>query len=146
MESPHIVLLRDALGGTPITQAEIRDALQRVDRLVADLAGDLQVSYAGPFVGPPLAPEQHQLCVREHHWPRDVHAWGVALCSTHPTHAGRADWRLGGVSRDRLPIVLQALPAFFAGYAQSAADAGMAKRGSCRRLREIAHALALTGA
>ena len=142
MESPHLIFLKNAADGQPASSALLRDALHRLDHMLADLAGDLRIAYAGPYVGLNHTPRQHQLCVAEHRWSAQEGGWGVAICTSHPVHGWRAEWRLATVSRERLPLVVKALPALFAGYTAEAEASPAAKRPSTRRIREIAELFA----
>jgi hypothetical protein len=142
MESPHLIFLKNAADGRPASSELLRDALHRLDHMLADLAGDLRITYAGPYVGLNYTPQQHQLCVAEHQWSVQEGGWGVAICTSHPVHGWRAEWRLATVSRERLPLVVNALPALFAGYAAAADASPTAKRPSTRRIHEIAELFA----
>lgn len=138
MESPHLIFLKNAVGSKPASSELLRDALHRLDHMLADLAGDLRVAYAGPYVGLKHTPQQHQLCVAEHQWSVQERGWGVAICTCHPVHGWRAEWRLATVSRERLPLIVNALPALFTGYAATAGASPAAQRPSTRRIHEIA--------
>ncbi|MHB1280718.1 MAG: hypothetical protein ACYCYL_05735 [Acidithiobacillus sp.] len=142
MESPHLIFLKNAVNSQPASSEALRDALHRLDHMLTDLANDLRVTYAGPYVGLSHAPQQHQLCVAEQQWSLQERGWGAAICTNHPVHGWRAEWRLATVSRERLPLVVNALPALFAGYAAAADASPAAKRPSTRRIHEIAELFA----
>ena len=138
MESPHLVFLRNAVRGQTVPVVPLRDALHRLDHMLTGLAGDLHIPYAGPYVGLGQMTRQHQLCIAEHQWSAQERGWGVAICVSHPVHGWRAEWRLATVSRERLPLIVQALPALFAGYAAAADASPAAQRPSTKRIHEIA--------
>ncbi|MEW6612171.1 MAG: hypothetical protein ACOY5C_05855 [Pseudomonadota bacterium] len=139
MQQPFVQLLRDAAhGGAQPSQPALRDALKRLDLLLSDLAGDLQVEHFGPHAGLAGAPAAHQLVVREHVWNLHARGWGAAVCSTQPGAGWRADWPLYGVSRERQMVVVRALPAFLQGYQASISAAGLGERNAGRRVAELA--------
>ncbi len=138
MESPHLIFLKNVSQGTAASSTEIRDALHRLDHMLADLAADLQTAYAGPYVGLRHSPEQHLLAVAEHRWSLEKIGWGIAICSLHSTYGMRAEWTLANVSRERLPIIVAALPAFFSGYASATSKSAARERPSALRLKSLA--------
>jgi hypothetical protein len=142
MESPHLIFLKNVAQGTTANAPEIRDALHRLDHMLADLSSDLQIPFVGPCVGLHHAPEQHLLSVAEHRWSQADSYWGVAICSHHPVYGLRAEWTLGTVSRERLPMVVRALPSFFSGYAAIAAQSTEPSRPSLSRLKSLAELFA----
>ncbi|PKY10614.1 hypothetical protein B1757_08525 [Acidithiobacillus marinus] len=142
MESPHIIILKSASQGSAIPATELRDALFRLDHMLADLVEDLQIPFRGPCVGLRQAPEQHLLAVARHRWSQEDCRWGVAICSQHPRYDLRAEWTLATVSRERLPLVVKALPAFFSGYASAAAQGIEPTRPSLSRLKSLAELFA----
>ncbi|MDA8389909.1 MAG: hypothetical protein M0Z76_04115 [Gammaproteobacteria bacterium] len=139
---PFLKILRDrAHAGTIPADAALTEALGRLSRLLAHLAADLQVEYVGPHVGLGDGRDAFCLAVRAHEEAPNRRVWGVRVCSAQP-HAGlRADWDLAAVSRLRKVIVVRALPAFLAGYAEAVAQAGRAPTRAGARLNHIAHAL-----
>lgn len=50
MESPQLIILKNAVQGARIPAAELHDALFRLDHTQADLAADLQIPFRGPSV------------------------------------------------------------------------------------------------
>lgn len=142
MESPHLIILKKVIQGEQIPGAEQRDALVRLDHMLADLAADLQIPFRGPYVGLRQAPEQHLLAIDRHRWSQEDSRWGVAVCSQHPRYDLRAEWTLATVSRERLPLVVQALPAFFSGYANLASQSFAPSRPSVSRLKTLAELFA----
>jgi hypothetical protein len=142
MESPHLILLKNAAHGQPAQAEALRDALHRVDHMLADLASDIGIVYPGPYVGLHHTPEQHLLVVADHHWSLEQRGWGVAVCTQHPVFGWRAEWLLATVSRERLPIIINALPNFFAGYAAAAEASSAKKRPSTQRLKTLAELFA----
>ncbi len=142
MESPNLLVLRQTLLGEKPLGLGIRDVLARLDHLVTDLSRDLQVELAGPAVGMRHTPDLHRLCVARHHWTGHDHEWGVAICSMANPAFPRCEWRLSTVSRERLPIIVRALPAFFREYARIALEL-RGSRPSVWRLHEIAELLCI---
>ncbi|WP_308387787.1 hypothetical protein [Acidithiobacillus sp. AMEEHan] len=140
MESPFLLELRRHLQDeTPGTEV-LRTAFIPLDHLLADIATDLQIVYDGPGVGLGTQPNLHRLRVAQHHWTGSEQAWGLAVCSYAGPGEPRSEWRIARASRERLPVILRALPEFFHGYAELALREHP-ERGSCKRLQEIAHLL-----
>ncbi|MEL5848418.1 MAG: hypothetical protein U7M05_03535 [Candidatus Igneacidithiobacillus chanchocoensis] len=136
MESPFLLQLQRGLQGEKTSSETLRGAFVSVDHLLTQLAQDLQIVYDGPDVGLGSQANLHRLRVAEQHWTGAEHAWGVAVCSYAGKGEPRSEWRIHRVSRERLPIILQALPAFFHGY-HTAAEGAHPERASTRRLGEI---------
>lgn len=120
------------------TDAALDRALAQIDRAMSALAGALRVEYYGPEVGAGGAPHAYRLAVREHALGPDRAEWGLKVCNALPHARWRAEWGLAAVSRQRKPLVVRALPVFFAGYADVVARAGGAETAAGRRVVEIA--------
>jgi len=139
---PFLVTLRDqARTPRPRPDDALDDALARLSHVLSQLALALEVEYVGPFVGLGAGRKAFCLAVRAHTEAPSVQVWGARVCSADP-HAGlRAHWDLAHVARLRKPVLVQALPAFLAGYYQAvvAADKGDTRSG--RRLLELSQAL-----
>jgi len=140
MESPFLLRIRETLDGERRISETTRSDFQALDHLVANIAQDLQVDYDGPEVGIGTNSGLHRLRVAEHHWTGAQRGWGVAVCSYAQSNHPRSEWRLAKVSRERLPLVLHALPRFFLGYVQ-VARSQREDRASLRRLQHIAKLL-----
>ncbi|MHB1173710.1 MAG: hypothetical protein ACYCZJ_01100 [Sulfuriferula sp.] len=99
------------------------DALTHLDHALEGLCAAVQVEYHGPYVGveTPLA---HQMVVREHEWKIHQPAWSMKICVAAPEANCRAEWPIQGVGRLRKALVVKALPAFFAGFAEAVKLAG----------------------
>lgn len=140
VESPFLLELRRHLQEeTPRTEA-LRAAFVPLDHLLADIATDQQILYDGPGVGLGIQPNLHRLRIAQHHWTGSERAWGLAVCSYAGQGEPRSEWRIARASRERLPVILRALPEFFHGYAEMALREHPS-RGSSRRLQEIARLL-----
>ena len=142
MESPHLIFLRNVVNNKPASSEKLRDALHRLDHMLTDLTNNLRVTYGGPYVGLKHTPQQHRICIAEQQWSLQERGWGVAVCTSHPVHGWRAEWRLATVSRERLPLIVNALPALFAGYAAAVDASPTASRLSTKRIHEIAELFA----
>lgn len=121
---------------------ELDAALARLDAQLAQLAGELQVEYYGPEIGVAAGRHVYRLVVRAHEWEINNPTWSLKVCTALPHARWRADWAVQGVSRLRKPLVVQALPAFFAGYAEAIAVAGRADTPAGRQVMEFARAFA----
>lgn len=122
--------------------AALDDALRHLDHTLEGLAGALQVEHLGPFVGVE-ALGAHRLVVRAHAWRLNEWLWSLRVCSTAPQAGLRAEWTVAGASRMRKPLIVKALPEFFAGYARAVTAAGRAESGAGRRLLELAERFAV---
>jgi len=113
------------------------DALTHLDHALAGLSAAVQVEYRGPYVGveTPLA---HQMVVREHEWKIHQPAWSMKICVAAPEANCRAEWPIQGVSRLRKALVVKALPAFFAGFAEAIEQAGKQDSSAALRVLELA--------
>jgi hypothetical protein len=140
VESPFLLQLQHGLQGEKTSSETLRGAFVSVDHLLTQLAQDLQIVYDGPDVGLGSQANLHRLRVAEQHWTGAEHAWGVAVCSYAGKGEPRSEWHIHRVSRERLPIILRALPAFFRGY-HAAAEEKYPERASTRRLGEISRLL-----
>ena len=136
MESPFLLQLQRGLHGETLSSEALRGAFVSLDHLLSQLAQDLQIVYDGPDVGLASQANLHRLRIAEQHWTGTERAWGVAVCSYAGKGEPRSEWRIHRVSRERLPHLLQALPAFFVGY-HTAAEETHPERASTLRLREI---------
>jgi hypothetical protein len=117
-------------------------ALAQLDALLAQLAGALRVEYYGPEIGVGAGRHVYRLVVRAHEWEINNPTWSLKVCTALP-HAGwRADWAVQGVARQRKALVVQALPAFFDGYATAIAAAGEADTPAGRQVVELARVFA----
>ncbi len=121
---------------------ELDTALAQLDALLARLAGDLQVEYYGPEIGVAAGRHVYRLVVRAHEWEINDLTWSLKVCTALPHARWRADWAVHGVGRLRKPLVVQALPAFFAGYAAAIRAAGRAETPAGRQVTELAGAFA----
>ncbi|MDD3761092.1 MAG: hypothetical protein PHO57_09720 [Acidithiobacillus sp.] len=140
MESPFLLELRRHLQEkTPGTEA-LRAAFVPLDHLLADIATDQQITYDGPGVGLGMQANLHRLRIAQHHWTGTERAWGLAVCSYAGQGEPRSEWRIARASRERLPVILRALPEFFHGYAELARKEHPG-RSSSKRLQEIADLL-----
>ena len=112
------------------------DALTHLDHALAGLCAALQVEYRGPYVGveTPLA---HQMVVREHEWKIHQPAWSMKICVAAPEANCRAEWPIQGVGRLRKALVVKALPAFFAGFAETIEQADKADTSAGLRVLEL---------
>lgn len=104
--------------------ADCERALRELDRMLAGLAGELQVEYYGPAVGLGTGEPVYRLVVREHVSGAGQRAWGLKVCTALPHANWRADWSIHAVARLRKRAVVAVLPAFFEGYAAAIAQAG----------------------
>jgi hypothetical protein len=121
---------------------QLDSALAQLDKMMEGLARELQVEYYGPEIGVSEGRHVYRLVVRAHEWEIHNPTWSLKVCTALP-HAGwRADWAVQGVARLRKALVVQALPAFFAGYAQAVAEAGKSETKAGQRLAELARAFA----
>ena len=113
------------------------DARTHLDHALAGLSAAVQVEYRGPYVGveTPLA---HQMVVREHEWKIHQTAWSMKICVAAPEANCRAEWPIQGVSRLRKALVVKALPAFFAGFAEAIKHAGKQDSSAGQRVLELA--------
>jgi hypothetical protein len=118
--------------------APLDAALARLDRMLAELAAELEVEYYGPEVGIAAGRQVYRLVVRRHTWRILAPGWSLKICTALP-HAGwRADWPVQGAGRLRQRAVVRALPAFFAGYREAVRAAGRADSPAGRRVAELA--------
>ncbi|HUW98512.1 MAG TPA: hypothetical protein VMV40_06685 [Acidiferrobacter sp.] len=139
---PFLVTLRDGAqapaAGEDLAQD---DALAQLSRVLSQLAAALEVEHVGPFVGVGAGRLAFCLAIRAHTEAPGVQIWGARVCSAEPRSGLRAHWDLARVARLRKPIVVQALPAFLAGYHQAVVAAGKGDTRPGRRVAELAHAL-----
>lgn len=112
------------------------DALTHLDHALAGLCAAVQVEYRGPYVGVET-PRAHQMVVRQHEWKMDHPAWSMKICAAAPEANCRAEWPVQGVSRLRKALVVKALPAFFAGFAEAIRQAGKQDTGAGLRVLEL---------
>ncbi len=112
------------------------DALAHLDHALTGLCAAVQVEYRGPYVGveTPLA---HQMVVRQHEWKIHQPAWSMKICVAAPAANCRAEWPIQGVSRLRKALVVKALPAFFAGFAEAVKQAGKEDSSAGLRVLEL---------
>ena len=113
------------------------DALTHLDHALEGLCAAVQVEYHGPYVGveTPLA---HQMVVRKHEWKIHQPAWSMKICVAAPEANCRAEWPIQGVGRLRKALVVKALPAFFAGFAEAVKLAGKEDSSAGMRVAELA--------
>ncbi|WP_369574303.1 hypothetical protein [Acidithiobacillus sp. IBUN Pt1247-S3] len=137
VESPFLLLLQRHLHGETAGGESLREAFVSLDHLLVDIASDLQITYDGPGVGLGKQADLHRLRIAEHHWTGTERVWGLAVCSYAGRGEPRSEWRIQRASRERLPVILRALPEFFRGYAELA-DRDRQGRGSGKRLHDIA--------
>jgi hypothetical protein len=121
---------------------ELDAALAQLDVLLAQLAGDLRVEYYGPEIGVAAGRHVYRLVVRAHEWEIHNPTWSLKVCTALPHAHWRADWAVQGVGRLRKPLIVQALPAFFAGYADAIVAAGQADTPAGRQVTELSRAFA----
>ena len=141
MESFLIVLRDQARDPKRRPDRALDDALARLSHILSQLAPALGVEYRGPFVGIGAGREAFCLAVRAHaEGPHDP-VWGARVCSAAPHRGLAAHWDLAAVSRQRKPLVAQALPAFLAGYHEAVVAAARAESAAGRRLRALSQAL-----
>lgn len=131
-------LIAQSRASPVVAGVDLNGALTQLDRMLEDLAADLQVEFYGPHVG--LFPDRpsYRLVVRAHVWDTQRARWGLAVCTALPSGGWRADWRVQAVSRLRRNVLVQALPEFFVGFAAVVRAAGKGDSGAGRRLCQIA--------
>ncbi len=135
-------LVRQCRAQTVRVDDELNAALAQLDTLVGQLASELRVEYYGPEIGVGAGHHVYRLVVRAHEWEINNPTWSLKVCTALP-HAGwRADWAIQGVGRLRKALVVQALPAFFAGYGAAIATAGQANTPAGRQVIELARIFA----
>lgn len=122
----------------PAVDAQLDDALARLDAMLTDIIGALQVEYYGPEVGVGAGRHVYRLVARAHEWEIGHHRWSLRVCTALPHAKWRADWILQAASRQRKQQIVAALPAFFAGYAQAVIAAGKADTHAGRRVLALA--------
>lgn len=105
--------------------AALDDALTHLDNMLAGIAAALQIEYIGPYVGVETL-NAHAMVVRAHEWQIHQPSWSMKICSAIPEANYRAEWPAQGASRLRKRLIVKALPAFFAGYAEAVRKAGKA--------------------
>lgn len=134
-----VVTLRDqGRSVSPCIDPKVDEGLGRLSRLLTTLAQALEVPYIGPMVGLGAGRDAFCLAVGAHIESPNNAVWSVRVCSAQP-HAGlRANWDMSVVGRLRKVVVIQALPAFLAGYAVAVVTAGKGDTKAGRRLKEIA--------
>lgn len=116
---------------------ELDDALTKLDQMLEGICAELQIEYDGPYVGVET-PEAHRLAVRAHEWKIHEHTWSMKICSTAPAANSRAEWAVQSAGRLRKQIVVKAIPAFFAGYAQAIEAAGKSATAAGKSVQELA--------
>lgn len=116
---------------------ELDDALSKLDHMLEGICAELQIEYDGPFVGVEIL-GAHRLVVRAHEWKIHEPAWSMKICSTAPAANSRAEWAVQSAGRLRKQIVVKALPAFFAGFAQAIETAGKSETPAGKSVQELA--------
>ena len=129
-------LARLSRASTIPVDSELDDALARLDHMLERLCAALEVEYLGPYVGVERL-DAHRLVVREHMWRLGAPAWSLKICPTAPAANWRAEWAIQSASRMRKPIIVRALPEFFAGFVMAIEHAGKSETMAAVRLREI---------
>jgi len=136
--SQSIAHLAAQAAATPAVDAVSERGLHELDRMLAGLAGELQVEYYGPEVGLGAGQPVYRLVVRAHVVGTDAKAWGLKVCTALPQANWRADWSIHAVARLRKRAVIAALPAFFEGYAVAVAQAGKGNTVAGSRVAQLA--------
>lgn len=116
---------------------ELDDALAQLDHMLEGICAELQIEYDGPYVGVET-PNAHRLVVRAHEWKIHEHTWSMKICSTAPAANSRAEWAVQSAGRLRKQIVVKAIPAFFAGFAQAIEAADKSDTPAGKRVQELA--------
>lgn len=135
-------LIAQSRAGTVRVDEGLDAALAQLDALLARLADALRVEYYGPEIGVAAGRHVYRLVVRAHEWEINDPAWSLKVCTALPHARWRADWAVQGVGRLRKALVVQALPAFFTGYAAAIAAAGRGDTPAGRQVAELAGAFA----
>lgn len=136
--------LAQASGADPlVVNPRLDVALAQLDKMMAGLAGELQVEYYGPPIGIGAGRDVYRLVVKAHEWEIAQPTWSLKVCTALPHAQWRADWAVHGASRQRKALIVRALPSFFAGYAEAIAQAGKGESAAARRVQEIARRFAL---
>lgn len=127
----------------PVTP-ELDAALAALDAECETLAPQLEVEYVGPGIGMADMKAEHvfKLVMRYHVWDVFKKGWGLKVCDALPNSDLRPMWPVQGVSRLRKRQLVQALPEFFAGYAEVVRVAGKADTEAGRRILAMAAAFA----
>lgn len=116
---------------------DLDDALARLDHMLENLCEALRVEYIGPCVGVERR-DAHRLVVREHAWRLAQRRWSLKICASAPAANWRAEWAIHGASRMRKPLIVRALPEFFAGFAAAIDAQGRSQTPAGARIGEIA--------
>ena len=116
---------------------ELDEALTKLDQLLAEICAAVQIEFDGPFVGVET-PEAHRLAVRAHEWKIHEPSWSMKICTTAPAANSRAEWAVQSAGRLRKQIVVKALPAFFAGFAQAIDAAGKSEMPEAKHVQALA--------
>lgn len=116
---------------------ELDDALAHLDHTLTGLCEALRVEYFGPYVGVERR-DAHRLVVREHVWQLGQAGWSLKVCASAPAANWRAEWAIHNASRMRKPLIVGALPDFFAGFAAAIEAQGKRQTPAGARIHEIA--------
>jgi len=116
---------------------ELDAALAKLDRMLEEICAALQIEYDGPYVGVEIL-GAHRLAVRAHEWKIHAPAWSMKICTTAPAANSRAEWAVQSAGRLRKQIVVKALPAFFAGFAQAIEAAGKSEMPAGKSVQALA--------
>lgn len=116
---------------------ELDDALAHLDHMLTGLCDALRVEYFGPYVGVERR-DAHRLVVREHVWQIGQTNWSLKVCASAPAANWRAEWAIHNASRMRKPLIVRALPEFFAGFAAAIEAQGKSQTPAGARINEIA--------
>ncbi|HDP89338.1 MAG TPA: hypothetical protein ENN42_05200 [Thioalkalivibrio sp.] len=127
----------------PVTP-ELDAALAALDAEFETLAPQIEVEYVGPGIGMADMQAEHvfKLVVRYHVWDVFKEGWGLKVCDALPNSSLRPMWPVQGVSRLRKKQLVQALPRFFAGYAEAVKAAGKTDTEAGQRALAMASAFA----
>ncbi|NOT17015.1 MAG: hypothetical protein HOP20_02960 [Sulfuriferula sp.] len=121
---------------TPAINHALDDALTHLDHSLAGIAAALEVEYIGPFVGVETL-KAHAMVIRAHEWQIHQHTWSMKICSAVAEANYRPEWPAQGASRLRKRLIVQALPAFFAGYTAAVQAANKLDTPAGKRLTAI---------
>lgn len=116
---------------------ELDDALAHLDHMLTGLCEAVRVEYFGPYVGVERR-DAHRLVVREHTWQLGQRSWSLKVCASAPAANWRAEWAIHNASRMRKPLIVRALPEFFAGFAAAIEAQGKIRTPAGARISEIA--------
>ncbi len=138
------VLAEQAKQENPAINQALDEALAELDAELEQLCPQLQVEHIGPGVGMADMGAEHvyRLVVRHHTWDVFKEGWSLKVCDALENCEFRPMWPIQGTARLRKKQVVQALPEFFAGFAEAVRAAGKAETSAARRITELAAAFA----